>query len=493
MELFMSINAAVNSFVWGPIMLVLMVGTGAYLSFRAGFIQFRYLGYVLNRTVGGAIRGEQKAVDGSNISPFQAMTTALASTIGTGNIVGVATAIGVGGPGAIFWMWMSAIFGMMTKYSEIVLAVKYRETNEYGMYTGGPMYYLKNGVGAKHKGLGTFLGVCFSIFAAVACVGTGNLVQGNSIATSLHDTFGLNPSIVGIVLAVIVGLVIIGGIKSIARVTEKVVPAMAIFFIVFSIIILVLQFNEIPHALYSIVVGAFNPEAVLGGGCGIAIMTVIQMGIARGVFSNEAGLGSAPMAHAATSAKDPVEQGIWGIFEVFIVTFIICTMTALVILTTVDPATGDYVYVSGNYQGAVLSLKAFEFALPGKIGAYGLTIGLVLFAMSTMLGWCYYGEKCWEFLFRNNAKARHIAVIVYRVFYVVGVFFGCVWSLEVVWGVADSFNGLMAIPNLLGVLLLSGVVLKETKRFFSQVEKDKMNKVKRDDTPEDPIPVEVRD
>ena len=188
MELFMSMNAALNSFVWGPVMLVLMVGTGAYLSFRAGFIQFRYLGYVLNRTVGGALRGEQKAVDGSNISPFQAMTTALASTIGTGNVVGVATAIGVGGPGAIFWMWMSAVFGMMTKYSEIVLAVKYRETNEYGMYTGGPMYYLKNGVGKKHKGLGTFLGTCFCIFAAVACIGTGNLVQGNSIATSMYDT-----------------------------------------------------------------------------------------------------------------------------------------------------------------------------------------------------------------------------------------------------------------------------------------------------------------
>ncbi len=539
MELFMSMNAALNSFVWGPVMLVLMVGTGAYLSFRAGFIQFRYLGYVLNRTVGGALRGEQKAVDGSNISPFQAMTTALASTIGTGNIVGVATAIGVGGPGAVFWMWLSAVFGMMTKYSEIVLAVKYRETNEYGMYTGGPMYYLKNGVGKKHKGLGTFLGTCFCIFAAVACVGTGNLVQGNSIATSMHDTFGLNAKIVGIVLAVIVGLVIIGGINSIAKVTEKVVPAMAIFFIVFSIIILVLQASEIPHAFYSIVVGAFNPEAVLGGGCGIALMTVIQMGIARGVFSNEAGLGSAPMAHAATSAKDPVEQGIWGIFEVFIVTFIICTMTALVILTTKDPSgayiyqtgeyagdpveqgiwgifevfivtfiictmtalvilttkdpSGAYIYQTGEYAGAVLSLKAFEFALPGKIGSIGLTIALVLFAMSTMLGWCYYGEKCWEFLFRNNAKARHIAIIVYRVCYVIGVFFGCVWSLEVVWGVADSFNGLMAIPNLLGVLLLSGVVLKETKRYFTKVQSDKMNKVKRDDTPEDPIPVEVRD
>ena len=493
MELFMSINSAVNSFVWGPIMLVLMVGTGAYLSFRAGFIQFRYLGFVLNRTVGGAIRGDQKAVDGSNISPFQAMTTALASTIGTGNIVGVATAIGVGGPGAVFWMWCSAVFGMMTKYSEIVLAVKYRETNEYGMYTGGPMYYLKNGVGAKHKTLGTFLGTCFCIFAAVACIGTGNMVQGNSISSSLKDTFGISPTIVGVILAVVVGLVVIGGIKSIARVTEKVVPAMAIFYIVFSIAILVLQCTEIPHAFYCIFVGAFNPQAILGGGAGIAIMTVIQMGIARGVFSNEAGLGSAPMAHAATSAKDPVDQGIWGIFEVFIVTFIICTMTALVILTTIDPATNDYIWMSGNYAGAVLSLKAFEFALHGNIGAYGLTIGLVLFAMSTMLGWCYYGEKTWEFLFRNHAKARHIAIIAYRCLYVVCVFLGSVWGLEVVWGIADSFNGLMAIPNLLGVLLLSGVVLKETKRFFGKVESDKMNKVKRDDTPDEPVEVEVRD
>lgn len=468
MELFMSMNAALNSFVWGPVMLVLMVGTGAYLSFRAGFIQFRYLGYVLNRTVGGALRGEQKAVDGSNISPFQAMTTALASTIGTGNIVGVATAIGVGGPGAVFWMWLSAVFGMMTKYSEIVLAVKYRETNEYGMYTGGPMYYLKNGVGKKHKGLGTFLGTCFCIFAAVACVGTGNLVQGNSIATSMHDTFGLNAKIVGIVLAVIVGLVIIGGINSIAKVTEKVVPAMAIFFIVFSIIILVLQASEIPHAFYSIVVGAFNPEAVLGGGCGIALMTVIQMGIARGVFSNEAGLGSAPIAHAASSTNEPVEQGLWGIFEVFVDTILVCSMTALVILTAQDPATGELLWKTGNYDGAALTAKAFEFALPGNWGSMFLTIALLLFAFSTMVGWSYYGEKAWEYLFRKNEKTRRTVILIYRICFIIAVYIGAVGGLEFVWSVADTLNAAMALPNLVGILLLSGVVIKETKRYFSK-------------------------
>lgn len=468
MELFMSINSAVNSFVWGPIMLVLMVGTGAYLSFRAGFIQFRYLGFVLNRTIGGAIRGDQKAVDGSNISPFQAMTTALASTIGTGNIVGVATAIGVGGPGAVFWMWCSAVFGMMTKYSEIVLAVKYRETNEYGMYTGGPMYYLKNGVGAKHKTLGTFLGTCFCIFAAVACIGTGNMVQGNSISSSLKDTFGISPTIVGVILAVVVGLVVIGGIKSIARVTEKVVPAMAIFYIVFSIAILVLQCTEIPHAFYCIFVGAFNPQAILGGGAGIAIMTVIQMGIARGVFSNEAGLGSAPIAHAASSTDEPVEQGLWGIFEVFVDTILVCSMTALVILTAQDPASGKLLWQTGDYNGAALTAKAFEYALPGNWGAMFLTVALLLFAFSTMVGWSYYGEKAWEYLFRNNEKTRKTVILIYRICFIIAVYIGAVGGLEFVWSVADTLNAAMALPNLVGLLLLSGVVIKETKSYFQR-------------------------
>lgn len=493
METFMSINSAINGFLWGPIMLIILVGTGLYLSVRGGFIQFRHFGFVLKRTIGGLFKGTQRDSQGHNISPFQAVSTALASTVGTGNIVGVATAITIGGPGAVFWMWISALLGMMTKFSEIVLAVKYRETNEDGMYVGGPMYYIKNGVGAKYKTLGTVVAAVFAVFAALACFGIGNMTQGNSIAGSMQSTFGVAPNITGIVLAILVAIVILGGINSIAKVTEMCVPIMALFYLIFALVILILNAEYIPVAFQAIFVGAFNPEAVLGGGAGVGIMVAIQMGIARGVFSNEAGLGSAPMAHAATSAKDPVDQGIWGIFEVFIVTFIICTMTALVILTTIDPATNDYIWMSGNYAGAVLSLKAFEFALPGKIGAYGLTIGLVLFAMSTMLGWCYYGEKTWEFLFRNHAKARHIAIIAYRCLYVVCVFLGSVWGLEVVWGIADSFNGLMAIPNLLGVLLLSGVVLKETKRYFGKVESDKMNKVKRDDTPEEPVEVEVRD
>lgn len=473
MDLFMKINSAINSFVWGPIMLVLMVGTGMYLSYRAGFIQFRYLKYVLNKTIGGALRGEQSSKDGDNISPFQAMTTALASTIGTGNIVGVATAIGVGGPGAVFWMWFSALFGMMTKYSEIVLSLKFREKDDMGMYKGGPMYYLKNGVGKKFPKLGIAMGTFFSFFAAIACLGTGNMTQGNAIASSMQDTFGISPYVTAVVLTICVAAVIIGGIKSISKFTEKVVPAMALFYIVFAIIIIVMNFREIPHALYAIFMGAFNPKAVFGGAAGVTIMKVIQMGIARGVFSNEAGLGSAPIAHAASSTKDPVEQGIWGIFEVFIVTFIICSMTALVILTSVDPATGEYIWAAGQYSGAVLTLKAFEFGLPGKIGSIGLSIALTMFAMSTTLGWCYYGETSWGFLLRNHDKARHIAIWVYRALYVVCVFLGCVASLDLVWGISDTFNGLMAIPNLCGILLLSGVVFKETKRYFGKVEEDK--------------------
>lgn len=466
MEQFMAINHAINGFVWGPIMLLLLVGTGLYLSSRTRFLQFRRFGFVLKSTIGGVFTGQQRDSAGNNISPFQAVSTALASTIGTGNIVGIATAIGIGGPGAIFWMWLSAILGMMTKYSEIVLAVKFRETNKDGQYIGGPMYYLKNGVGAKWPKIGAALGALFALFAAIACIGTGNMTQANSIANAFESTFGLSRTVIGIILCVVVAIVILGGIQSIAKITELLVPSMAIFYLVFGIIVIVLNIENVPIAFASIFKGAFAPSSVLGGAAGTTLMMVIRMGIARGVFSNEAGLGSAPIAHAASSTKIPVQQGMWGIFEVF-TTIIICTMTAMIILTVKDPASGQFLWATGQYDGAALTLKAFEHGMPGKIGSIGLTFALAMFAMSTLFGWCYYGEKTWEYLFRNNETVKKIVTIAYRVLYVGMTFLGAVGGLQLVWGIADTFNGLMAIPNLIGVLLLSGIVLKETREYFS--------------------------
>lgn len=312
------------------------------------------------------------------------MATALASTIGTGNIVGIATAITVGGPGAIFWMWVAAAGGMVTKFAEITLAMKYREKNELGMYTGGPMFYLRNGLGKMpgwRGSLGKILAVLFAFFAAIACFGIGNLTQGNSIADSIHTTFGVPTTITGIVLAILVGLVIVGGINGIAKVTEKLVPFMAIFYIVFALLVIILQYDQIPHAIQSIFVGAFNPEAVGGGAVGITIGAAIQFGIARGVFANEAGLGSAPIAHSASSTKDPIEQGLWGVFEVFTVSFVICTMTALVILTSVD-GNGNPMWLSG-LNGAPLSLACSTALCLGLI--WGILLLLSVLSCSHCL------------------------------------------------------------------------------------------------------------
>lgn len=468
------IERALNGFVWGPIMLTLLVGFGYVMTFWSKGLQFRKLGFVFKRTLGSALKGGAPAKDGNNITPFQAMATALASTIGTGNIVGIATAITVGGPGAIFWMWIAAAGGMMTKYSEITLALKYREKNELGMYTGGPMYYLRNGLGSRpgwQGALGKILAVCFSLFAAIACFGIGNLTQGNSIASSLNDTFGVPTWITGIVLAVLVGFVIVGGINGIAKVTEKLVPFMAVFYLAFALIVLIINIGAIPHAFESIFVGAFNPEAVGGGAVGITIGSAIKYGIARGVFANEAGLGSAPIAHASSSTKDPVEQGLWGIFEVFTVSFLICTLTALVILTSFD-TNGDPMWLSG-LNGAPLSLACFNQALPWfNLGAIVVTLGIIMFALSTLLGWSFYGETALLYLFHGaSAGTKRVLTLLYRALYVVVVYIGCIGGLEIIWNVSDTFNGLMALPNLIGLFFLSGVVMKETKRFFSNVEK----------------------
>ncbi len=455
-----TVNGAINGVVWGPIMLTLLIGTGLLLSVRMGFPQFTKFVYVMKNTIGSMFSSKQRTADESGVSPFQAVATAMAGTIGTGSITGVATALVSGGPGAIFWMWVSALLGMVTKYSEILLSLHFREKNEDGQWVGGPMYYIQNGLGWK------WLAMIFAFFVAIACLGTGNATQGNSIAVALESTLHINPLITGIVLTVFVGAVILGGIRRIASVTEKLVPFMAVFYVVVAVVALVLNAPKIPAALSLIISEAFSFQSAAGGAAGYGIMMAMRYGFARGVFSNEAGLGSAPIAHAASSAKNPVDQAMWGMFEVFFTTIIICSCTALVILTsgslgTVDPATGAVL------SGSALSIAAYNSVIPG-IGGVCVALGTVLFAVSTILGWAYYGEKSIEYLFNKNQGA----VKAYRVLYTLVVFVGCASgsaNLDLIWNISDTSNGLMAIPNLIGIVMLSGIVVKTTKEYFAKV------------------------
>ena len=439
------------------LMMVLLIAAGLFLSIKTRFLQFRRFGYVLRNTVGKLFNKNLHQQDKGSVSPFQAVTTALAGTIGTGSIAGVATALVLGGPGAVFWMWISALLGMVTKYSEIVLALKFREKNENGAYVGGPMYYIKNGLGKK------WLAAMFAAFAMIACIGTGNATQSNSISGVLDLNFGVAPWITGVVLTIIVGVVIIGGVKRIAAVNEKLVPVMAVFFILASVFALIFNAEKIPAAFALIFKEAFNFKSVFGGAAGYSILSAMRYGVGRGVFSNEAGLGSAPIAHSASSAESPVKQGLWGIFEVFITTIVICTMSAVVILTS-----GIYsdAYASGvapSVSGAALSSAAFNEALP-YVGGFGIAFSTVFFALSTMLGWAYYGEASVGYLFKNHAKT---AITVYRVIYVIFVFVGAVAEINTVWLVADCFNALMALPNLIALIGLSGLVVKITKEHFA--------------------------
>lgn len=450
------INGAINGIVWGPIMLTLLIGTGLLLSIRMGFPQFTKFGYVMKNTIGSLFNSKQHKKDDSGVSPFQAVATAMAGTIGTGSITGIATALVSGGPGAIFWMWISALLGMVTKYSEIILSLHFREKNDEGLWVGGPMYYIQNGLGLK------WLAILFAVFAALTCFGTGNATQANSISVALDATLGINPVITAIVLTLIVGAVILGGIRRIASVNEKLVPFMAVFYVIVAFVALFLNIDKVPGAFALIFEEAFNFQAAAGGAAGYGIMVAMRFGFARGVFSNEAGLGSAPIAHAASSNKNPVDQGIWGMFEVFFTTIIICTLTALVILTTGVMDTTDYI-------GSALSIAAYNTVIPG-IGGVGVTLATVLFATSTTLGWAYYGEKAVEYLFHKNRTA----VTIYRIVYVAFVFVGAAGgsgSLDLIWGISDTMNGLMAIPNLIGVIGLSGIVVKLTKDYFAKIEK----------------------
>lgn len=439
MEAFSALINTVNGFVWGPWMLTFLVGTGVYLTLRLGFLQFTQLPYALKLAFSPAKQDRDSEGD---ISHFQALMTALAATIGTGNIVGVATAVVLGGPGAVFWMWITAVFGMATKFGEGVLAVKYRITDEKGEMAGGPMYYIEKGLGWK------WLAVLFAIFGSVAAFGIGNLVQVNSVAGNMHDTFGINPIYTGIVLMILTALVILGGVQSIGRWTGRIVPFMAVFYILGGLYIIFANLSLVPTAFGIIFDSAFTAEA----GFGALLGSTIRYGVARGVFSNEAGLGSAPIAAAAAKTDHPVRQALVSMTGTFLDTIVVCTITGLSVVmanlyTGLDKA-----------QAAALTSRSFEFFIP-HAGSFIVTIALAFFAYSTVLGWSYYGEKCFYYLVGQKG------IMPYRIFFSLLVFVGAMLKLGLVWDIADTFNGAMAIPNLIALVALSGVIASETRDF----------------------------
>jgi AGCS family alanine or glycine:cation symporter len=433
----------INGQVWGAPMLVLILGTGLYLSAGLRVMPLRRIGYGFRMLWSG--RREQGKGD---ITPFNALMTSLSATIGTGNIAGVGTAIAIGGPGALFWMWMTALVGMATKYAEAVLAVRYREVDENNNHVGGPMYYIRNGLGKNWA----WLAVAFAIFGSLAGFGIGNMVQANSVADALESKFGVAEWQTGAAMAVLVGLVLIGGIRWIAQVAGKLVPFMAIAYLLGGLVVLALRITEVPAAFLTILEEAFTPTAGVGGFAGATVMIAIQMGVARGIFSNEAGLGSAPIAHAAAETDSPVRQGTVAMLGTFIDTLIICTITGLVIVVSGAWTSGE--------TGAALSAKAFGDVLPGT-GAYIVALGLALFAFTTILGWSVYGERCVEYLVGVHA------IIPFRLLWVAAIPVGALFKLDHVWLVADTLNAMMAIPNLIALLLLSPVVFKVTREYFA--------------------------
>jgi AGCS family alanine or glycine:cation symporter len=447
MEAIENIFGQINSLVWGPPMLVLILGVGLFLSLGLKLMPMLKLGAGIRLMWSG--RSATGSESDGEIPPFQALMTALAATVGTGNIAGVATAVFLGGPGALFWMWLTALVGMATKYSEAVLAVRFREVDERGSYVGGPMYYIRNGLGKKWA----WLGVLFAIFAAIAGFGIGNTVQANSVADVMEATFGLPHWISGVILMVMVGLVLIGGIRRIGQVASALVPLMAVSYVIAGLVVLALNVADIPAAFALIFEHAFSPIAAEGGFAGAAVWAAIRFGVARGVFSNEAGLGSAPIAHAAAQTKNPINQGLVAMLGTFIDTIIICTITGLVIITS-------GVWTSGE-SGAALTSMAFSKALPG-VGDYVVAIALAVFAFTTLLGWSFYGERCVEFLFGVKA------IVPYRVVWVLAIPLGATVNLGLIWLVADTLNAMMALPNLIALIFLSPVVFKLTKEHFEQ-------------------------
>ncbi|RGV96876.1 sodium:alanine symporter family protein [Ruminococcus sp. AF14-10] len=452
-----SVNSVVNNFIWGVPAMICIIGVGLVLSVRTGFLQIRKFPYAMKITLGRMLK-KKEASDGA-MTPFQAVCTALAATVGTGNIAGVAGAIAIGGPGAVFWMWISALLGMCTKFSEVTLAVHFREINEDGEYVGGPMYYIKNGL-AKHW---HFLAYLFAAFGVLTVFGTGNATQVNTITTAIDSAlFNYNVIgegsvktlnlIIGIVLAILIALILLGGIKRIGQVTERLVPFMAVLYILLALGIIVLNIGHIPAVFASIFKGAFSPASVTGGAVGSFFMSM-KKGVSRGIFSNEAGLGTGSIAHACADTRKPVKQGFFGIFEVFVDTIVICTLTALVILCSEVPV--GY----GAAAGAELTISGFT-AVYGNWVSIFTAVAMCCFAFSTIIGWGLYGARCIEFLF--GTRVNKPFMLVYSLVAIVGA----TMDLGLMWSIAETFNGLMAIPNLIAVFLLSGVVVKMVKEYF---------------------------
>lgn len=453
-----TINQVVNDFIWGVPAMVCIIGVGFYLSCRTGFLQIRKFSYAIQTTIGRMFR-KRNASDGA-LTPFQAVCTALAATVGTGNIAGVAGAIAIGGPGAVFWMWVSAVLGMCTKFAEVTLAVYYRETNKEGDLVGGPMYYIKNGLGKNWQ----FLAVLFSAFGVLTVFGTGNATQVNTITTAVNAALlscGLisegavktSNLIQGIIIAALVALILLGGVKRIGQVTEKLVPFMALLYIVLSVGIILFRIQALPSVIQAIFEGAFKPAAVTGGAVGSLFMSM-KKGVSRGIFSNEAGLGTGSIAHACADTRKPVKQGMFGIFEVFTDTIVICTLTALVILCSQVPV--GY----GQAAGAELTIQGFISVYGNWVSVF-TAVAMCCFAFSTILGWGLYGARCIEFLFSEKV------IKPFMVAYSLVAILGATADLGLMWNIAETFNGLMAIPNLIALFLLSGTVVKLTKEYFA--------------------------
>ena len=452
-----SVNAAVNNFIWGVPAMICIIGVGLYLSIRTNFLQIRKFPYAIKVTIGRMLR-KREASDGS-LTPFQAVCTALAATVGTGNIAGVAGAIAIGGPGAVFWMWISALLGMCTKFSEVTLAVHFRETNANGDLVGGPMYYIKNGL-KKHW---HWLAYLFSAFGVLTVFGTGNATQVNTITTAI-DSALINYNVIaadntstvnlvmGIILAILVAMILLGGIKRIGQVTEKLVPFMALFYIILAVGVIIINWKNVPGVFSAIIRGAFNPASVTGGVVGSFFMSM-KKGVSRGIFSNEAGLGTGSIAHACADTRKPVKQGFFGIFEVFTDTIVICTLTALVILCSGVP-------VGYGAAGAELTISGFTSTYGNWVSIF-TAVAMCCFAFSTIIGWGLYGARCAEFLFKEKA------IRPFMVLYSLVAIIGATVDLGLLWSIAETFNGLMAIPNLIAVFLLSGVVVKLVKEYFA--------------------------
>ena len=460
------IERTINNLVWGIPAMVLILGTGIFLSVRCGFPQFAKFGHIIKNTLGKAFK-KTEAKEGT-VSPFKAMCTALAASIGTGNIAGVSGAIALGGPGAVFWMWISALLGMCTKFAEVTLSVRYRQKNDKGEYVGGPMYYIQNGLGKNWR----WLAVIFAILGALASFGIGNLTQINTIAKTINTAIGgfvtvpentqtIISIIIGCICAVVAFIILVGGIQRIGDVCSLLVPFMAVVYVAASLIVILVNITHVPAAFAAIFRGAFAPEAVVGGAVGITIKTAMTKGVARGIFSNEAGLGSAPIAHAAADVEHPVKQGIYGVFEVFMDTIIVCTMTAMVILLGVGVQNIEF----GKDIGATLTINGFMSVFGTKIPGVIVAICLTLFAFTTCLTWALYGSRCLEFLLGTKARKP------YQIVYCLIIILGSVTELSLAWNIADTLNGLMAIPNLIALLALSPIVVKLSREYFADVKR----------------------